>query len=42
MYDIGAIIGGIFAGYITDKLGKRCILMWPMLLIAAFCCFCVK
>lgn len=42
MYDIGSFIGGVLTGYLTDRLNKRCLVMWPMLLVAAFLCFCVK
>ena len=42
MYDIGSFIGGVLTGLLTDKLKRRCLVMWPMLLIAAFLCFCVK
>ena len=42
MYDIGAFTGGILAGYISDLFKKRCLIIYPMLLISAFCCLVVK
>ena len=35
-------MGGIITGYISDKIKKRAIVMFPMLLIASFICFCIK
>lgn len=33
-FDYGSMAGSIFAGYITDKLGKRCVYLSPALWVA--------
>jgi len=35
MLDVGTWIGGVLTGHISDKLGKRGLLISPMLLISA-------
>eukprot|EP00825_Cyclidium_porcatum_P030309 TRINITY_DN3213_c0_g6_i1.p1 TRINITY_DN3213_c0_g6~~TRINITY_DN3213_c0_g6_i1.p1 ORF type:complete len:492 (-),score=37.74 TRINITY_DN3213_c0_g6_i1:328-1803(-) len=40
-FDYGSYIGSILTGYITDRLGKRCIYMVPALWVAAVLSFVV-
>lgn len=35
MFDVGTWVGGSLTGFVSDKLGKRAILMCPMLLVSA-------
>ena len=42
MYDVGTWVGGLITGIVSDRLGKRAILMAPMLLISTLCMLIVK
>lgn len=42
MFDVGTWIGGSLTGYVSDKLGKRAIIMCPMLMISAFLMFAIS
>jgi sugar phosphate permease len=42
MFDIGSFLGAVLTGYLSDRLGKRNIVMYPMLLLAGLLCFIVK
>jgi OPA family glycerol-3-phosphate transporter-like MFS transporter 3 len=33
-YDIGTVVGGIVVGHVMDRMGHRCLIMVPMLIIA--------
>ena len=42
MYDIGTWAGGLLTGIVSDRIGKRAILMAPMLFLSAICMLIVK
>jgi len=42
MYDIGTWAGGLLTGIVSDRIGKRAILMAPMLFLSTICMLIVK
>jgi OPA family glycerol-3-phosphate transporter-like MFS transporter 3 len=42
MNDIGTFVGGIMTGIVMDKLGKRAIILCPMLLVSTLLMFSVR